>query len=310
MIFSNKFIMHNKRENFRSYNPNLNFNKNSQITIVPSEKYNEILNESKATIHVYLYLCSKVNNHNNDGYISSIHTRRISSIIGIPLRTVQKCLETLTVKKFATKISRNKDKSVKLYLLGYNIVNKEDYIKLPPFIFSKEFMSYDKPEILGFLGLYYDSYTNIINSLNKIERNRVIKHKYQLIQTLNLSREIKEDIILKKIKRTGKKDLKKVLKTLNKAGWLEVVDINENKPNSLPKYIINDRKILSIMFEEVFNMDIDINSNSIDLEEALKGILALEELKLDNTKLSIKENEQLKLGIQSLLDIIRIQRKK
>lgn len=283
--------MNNKKRNFRDYKPNIQFNEDYEVAIVPSKQYKRVLNESKATIHVYLYLALIVNKNKDLGYVRCLRTKNIEKAIGMPLRTVQECMSTLFSKEFIVNVCRNKDRSMDIYMTGYDAVGKKDYIKLPGFVFTKEFLSYDKAEMLGFLSYYYSTYTHAIGSLQKLKNLNDKAENWELVKEIPCSRILNEDTLMKKIKRSSKKELKRVLNTINQSGCLDIVNMGESKLNC-SKYIVNAGKTIRKLFKPTAQQSF-FKTRKLALANVLDSVKNLSLNKYLNTKKHLEDLTQM-----------------
>lgn len=240
-------------ELYRQYKINFNLNKEYEIAYIPGKFYNLHLEQSKAAIHIYHFLCLRANKNADLGFVRNISTHKISKALGMPLRTVQHALNQLFETTLVIKHFLNKDRSLDLYINGYIEMFGENmnYIKLPGFIFTDEFLSYDKAEMSCSLYTYYSTYKNSMASLQRIKAtDNFNKENWELIDYAKTSREFNEKTLLKAIKRVSLKDLDRVIQKINENGFIEIVDLSEGFfKNTARKFVIRATQAIKSVFK-------------------------------------------------------------
>lgn len=240
-------------ELYRKYKINFNLNKEHEIAYIPGEFYNLHLEQSKAAIHIYHYLCLRANKNADLGFVRNVSTHKISKDLGMPLRTVQHALNQLLKSTLVIKHCLNIDRSLDLYVNGFIEmfgVNM-NYIKLPGYIFTDEFLSYDKAEMSCSLYTYYSTYKNSMASLQRIKATDILnKENWELIDYAKTSREFNEKTLLKAIKRVSLKDLYRVIHKINENGFIEIVDLSEGFfKNSTRKFVVRATQAIKSVFK-------------------------------------------------------------
>ena len=212
----------------RNYKINFNFNSKYESILVPGLMYNNVLEQSKATIHIYLYLCLNANKNKDFGYFRNVKTITISKDLNIPLRTVQFSIKELNDCGFITR-SYNNNKTNDIYINGYKkMVSENNYIKVPgEIVFSQEFLTCTKSEIVGFMSPYHSIYKDAIASMMQKKGNSN-KENYELVDNARTSRELTEKHLLRKLKRVSPKHLDNVISTLKNLGLMDITEIGES----------------------------------------------------------------------------------
>lgn len=198
-------------EIYRNYKINFNLNKEHEIAYIPGEFYKLHLEQSKAAIHIYHYLCLRANKKNDLGFVRNISTLIISSDLNMPLRSVQDALNRLKNINLISirRVTFNGDRCLDIFINGYSneLCESKTYIKLPSKIFTDPFVQAEKAVISFFLQVYYLAYTKYYNS----------------------SICFSEAELLHRIKRVSEAQLKAFIDELKKLDLFEIVDLSESK---------------------------------------------------------------------------------
>ncbi|WP_026895920.1 hypothetical protein [Clostridiisalibacter paucivorans] len=279
-------------KNYRDYKLNLNINHNWEIAYIPGEKYKKMLDLSKASIHIYLYLTLKANKGVDLGFIRNLTTINISKVYTMPLRTVQQCMHDLEKADLISR-TRHRDGSFDVYIQGFENLKKDiNYIKVPGFVFHDKFLKYNKADMIGLLDPYFAIYKDTIASIQQVKNNSHLEN-WQVInkEGIRTGRIFTEDTLLKKIKRVSKRDLDTVIRNINDSGFMQIVDLSEKDtiPSKTRRFMIKATNAIKSLFKPKKQHSF-LETNKLNFKEVYSS---LRNLSLENYFVEKKELEDL-----------------